>query len=161
QYPNSFERKKVKISLDVARGGRGRLAVDTTARLDGRDGQENGEGGAFPNARARDANRSAVKLDKMPGDPEPKTQSCVSAGGGGIRLAETFEHVIDELGGNALAGVLDDNLHAAVDALESDLNPASRGCELDGVRKEVPYHLLETRGVSADWTGSGIQGLDQ
>jgi hypothetical protein len=66
----------------------------------------------------------------------------VVAGGGAVELPEAFEHVLDELGLDALAGVDDADLHMGFRALEQDLDPATPGGEFDGVGQQVPEHLL-------------------
>ena len=88
-------------------------------------------------------NRSAVHLDELPGNGQTQTESTALAGDAGIRLAETLEYVRQEFRGNTNAGVADRDFQMRVHALEADLHFAAAVCELDGIRQEIPQHLLQ------------------
>ena len=68
-------------------------------------GRGDGERRARAFARALGADRAAVQLDQLLDDRQAQPQAAVAAGGGGVGLAEAVEHVRQELGRDALAGV--------------------------------------------------------
>ena len=52
--------------------------------------------------------------------------------------------------GDALAGVADPDLGVTVGPGQADLHAPARGGELDGVREQVPHHLLQPARVAGE-----------
>ena len=73
---------------------------------------------------------------------EPKT--TVGPCGRAVTLPEPLEQMRHEFFSNADPGVADRELHMRVDALQTQLNPPATWRELDGVRQQVPDHLLQS-----------------
>jgi hypothetical protein len=97
------------------------------------------------------ANHAAVHVDKFPGDGHAQAQAAVGSGGSGVGLTEAVEDVGQEFGGNALAGVGDDEAcgRFAVVGVKEESNGdiTARPREFDGICEEVPGDLLNTVGV--------------
>ena len=64
-----------------------------------------------------------------------------------VGLAEAVEHVGQEIGGDALPGVLHDDDRRRGGALQPHLDASAARRELDGVRQQVPDHLLQAVGI--------------
>jgi RimJ/RimL family protein N-acetyltransferase/CheY-like chemotaxis protein len=67
-----------------------------------------------------------------------------------LGLPEALEDVREELRGDALAGVADEDLDVRVDPLEAHLHPPAARRELDRVRHEIPRDLLQAIRVARD-----------
>ncbi len=77
-----------------------------------------------------------------------------------VALAETLEHVRQEFGTDPGAGVLHHDVHVAGRAAQVHADPPAAGRELDGVRDQVPYDLLQPIGVAGDPRRPGQRGLE-
>src|SRR5436853_440003 len=75
-------------------------------------------------------------------------EPAVRSGRARLTLLEPLEDEGQCLGPNALTVVGDRDLDVRVDPFEHHLHPATLGSELDGVREEVPHHLLQPFGVA-------------
>ena len=121
-----------------------------------RQRQRHQEGAPLAVARALHPHRAAVQLDQVAHDGEPEAEPAVAARGGAVELAEAVEDVRQELGRDAGAVVGDDDLDVGVDPLEADLDLPRLGRELDGVREQVPHHLLQASGIARHRPGERI-----
>ena len=65
-------------------------------------GKGDDEGGAAALARGQRADGAAVQLGELLDEREADAQPAVSAGAGGVGLAEAVEHVGEEVGVNRL-----------------------------------------------------------
>src|SRR5216684_532678 len=64
-----------------------------------------------------------------------------------IGLSETVKNQGKKVSAYALARVAHFYLHVGVYALQAHLDASSRRSELDGVREQVPDHLLQAIGI--------------
>ena len=101
--------------------------------------------------------RAAVQLDDVADDRQAQAEAAGLARRAGVGLAEPLEHERQELRLNADAGVADDDLDVRVDALEPHLHAAALRRELDGVRQQVPDHLLQAIGIAGDRADARIE----
>ena len=119
-------------------------------------GRLDGEGRALALAGALRVHGAAVQLDEVAHDGEAEAEAAVRARAGAVRLAEALEDVGQELGRDALAGVL----HLRVETCESSLRsahvdaPAAAGVNFTALRHEVPHHLLQAVGIAERPGGS-------
>ena len=109
------------------------------------------------------ANRAAVQFDELPGNGQAESQPAVAARKLRIGLAERLEDEWQEVCRDALAGIDDGHLDVGIaDAAYGRRHTTSRAGELDGVREEIPEHLLESRRIGADhprvWIDVYVQG---
>ena len=75
-----------------------------------------------------------------------------------VGLAEPVEDVGQEIRADAHAVVAHPDLGVAVaGALQADLDAAAGRGELDGVREQVPDHLLQAVGIAGDRPASGVE----
>src|SRR5881394_1325940 len=116
----------------------------TTVHLRGDDpGEGEGEGGTVA-GRALDQQVAAVGLRDAPGDVEPESEPTVVR-----RRYRSLEAIEDDslpAGLDADAVISNGELRELAGASHIDLDGATR-TELQGVRKQVGDHLMETRGV--------------
>jgi hypothetical protein len=117
--------------------------------------ERHGERRSPPCAVARDTDLTAVQLDEMPHDGEPEPHAAGAARRDVLRLAEAGENVREELGRDAATGVAHAQHELLLATFESHLDAPARRRELDGVRQQVPHHLLEPIGIA----GHGTRGL--
>ena len=112
-------------------------------------------------AGARGVHGAAVHLDQVADDRQAQPEAAGLPRRAGVGLPEALEHVGQEVGRDADAGVADRHLDVRVDALQPDLDTAAAAGELDGVGQQVPQHLLQPIGVARDRPDAGIEdGLD-
>ena len=88
-----------------------------------------------------------MRLDELTGDGQAEAQATVLARGAAVRLPERVEHVRQELGFDAGAAVLNGQ-DEPVFPRQPDIDLAVRRRELDGVREQVPDHLLQAIGIA-------------
>src|SRR6185437_13329317 len=94
-------------------------------------------------ARAGGLNLAAVQLDDVTHDGESQPHSGVLTRARAVSLTKTVEHVRQKLTCNADPGIHDPDPHVVTDLLELSVDATSRGCELKGVREQIPEHLLQ------------------
>ena len=73
-----------------------------------------------------------------------------------VGLPEALEQLGQERRGDALAAIRDRQLDVRARARQSELDPAPRGCELDGVAEQVPDHLLQAERIAEHQAGARI-----
>src|SRR5690349_7586728 len=88
-----------------------------------------------------------MKLDEVTDDREAQSETTDTPGHGGVRLTETVENDRQELGGDPLARIRDDENYLRAFRSKGDANVAQRIGELDRVRKQVPHDLLNALGI--------------
>src|SRR5262249_54767463 len=110
---------------------------------------------AFAFAGYRD--RSAVEFHNGLGDRKPHSQSTVGSGRNGLALSETVEDIREKFGLQPAARIRDADLDVRIDALQNDLDTSSLRSELDGIRQQVPHHLLKPLEVAGNRSGVRIQ----
>src|SRR5712664_3154708 len=71
---------------------------------------------------ARRVDRPAVQLDEMSHDREAEADAAVFARACAILLSKSFENVWQEIRGNAVACVADDDLDVGIDAFDPNLH---------------------------------------
>jgi len=108
------------------------------------------EGRAAPFARALDGHRPAVQFYQAADDGEADAEPAVLARAGAVGLTEVLEDVRQKVGTDPRAVIGDDDLGLLARALERDFDPTAFGRELDGVRQQVPDHLLQAVWVAGD-----------
>jgi hypothetical protein len=74
-----------------------------------------------------------------------------------LGLLKPIEHVRQEFTIHALARVAYRDLHVRVDAFEGDGRTAAFRREFDGIRKEVPNHLLKPLRIAGHGGSLGIE----
>ncbi len=141
---------------DGGLGGRG-LGKGVGGGGRGAEGEGEVEGGALADG-AVDADGAAHEFDEALADDEAEAGAAVFAGGGGVDLGEGAEEAVDAVGGDADAGVVDDELDGAGAGGEDLDGDGAGGGELDGVVDEVGDDLAEAGGVELDPGGEG--GVD-
>src|SRR5688500_7772704 len=67
-----------------------------------------------------------------------------------VRLSEPLKDVRHKLRRDAFAGIADHDFEILVLRFQLDFNTAIPGSELDGIREQVPDHLLQTHGFPND-----------
>src|SRR5260370_79246 len=82
---------------------------------------------------ARGGDGPAVGLAQMPDDGEAEHETAVRASRRRVGLAERLEHGLQEVHGNARAGVGDRDFHRALRATDAHVDGAFLGCELERV----------------------------
>ena len=114
------------------------------------------DGGAPPFAGAQRGDVSPVQLDEMTHDGEPQAEPAAGPLRRRVRLPEALEHVGQEPRRDALPAVAHAHLHVRVHAAQVHLDVAAARRELDGVREQVPDHLLEPFGVGEHPAGRRV-----
>ena len=135
--------------------------VPGSPRLTGREAGY--ERRAPPDTRALCRDGSTVKRHDLAHERQSQPQSTGMPGARAVALPETIEHVRQQLGRDALPGVLD----AAVPQMPPTLRKRNRdlaagGGELQGIRQQVGHHLLQPVRIAAQlagaWLDVGMQG---
>src|SRR4029078_11494621 len=103
-------------------------------------------------AGAGRVDRAAVHLDELARDPEPETKAAALTGRPTVGVAEALEDVRLKARVNADAGVAHRQRQLTVGRLQDNANRAAAIGELDGVRDQVPYHLLQALGIAGNRT---------
>ena len=91
-----------------------------------------------------------MQLDQVAHDAEAEPEAAVRPRAGAVCLPEPLEDVRQELCADPLARIAHGELDVRLGAPEVDVDAPAFGRELDGIRQEVPDHLLEARGVARD-----------
>src|SRR5918912_170719 len=94
-------------------------------------------------------------------DGEAKAHPAVLARCALVRLAEAVEDVRQKLRRDPDAGVADRDLNVRVHALQPDLYPPAPRGKLNGVREQIPDHLLKAHGVARDGDDARVHDLLQ
>ena len=94
-------------------------------------------------AGTRGLDGAAVQFDDGLCDRQTETEPAMRPRGAAVGLPETIEHVGHERRRNPLTGIADGHLDVTVAGLERELDASFRRRELDGVRQQVPDHLLD------------------
>src|SRR2546422_5227758 len=139
-HAQPLERRRVHLAR--------RLVSLRTVELEGRNRAAPREGGALPLPGALGTYRPAVQLDQLTHDGKPAPEAGVRARGGAVGLSEALEDEGEEVGANASARVAHDDLRAPVRQPDPDFDATALGRELDGVREQVPDHLLQAATVA-------------
>src|SRR5690348_12227743 len=116
------------------------------ARISKRDAHA--ESRAFIFAATLGRHRSAVELNQVANDRQPKSKPAMPAGAAGILLAKPIEYVWQKLGFDSLSRIADDNLSLISGGLQKQLHLAAFRRELDRVRKQIPDYLLQPIGIA-------------
>src|SRR5207247_42597 len=111
---------------------------------------------ALPLAATSCLDAASVQLDQLPHDREPDAETPVRASARAVGLPEALEQLGQERRGDALAAIRDRQLDVRARARQSELDPAPRGCELDGVAEQVPDHLLQAERIAEHQAGARI-----
>src|SRR2546423_15700968 len=117
-----------------------RLARRVAALAQQRQGDCESRAATF--ALAFGTHRAAMHLDNMTDDGQSQAQPAVRSCAGRIGLPKVLERKWQELAAHALSAITDNDPRAVVVAFESNLDAPARWCELDGVRQQIPHHLL-------------------
>src|SRR5581483_11208813 len=129
---------------------RGRVTAGVPDRLhqDAHERELDGKGRAPPGAGACGLDSAAVQRYQVAGDGEAQAQPPAGPLRAAVGLAETLEHMRQELRRDPYPGVTHPDFDMGVDALKADLNLPAPGGEPDRVREEVPDHLLQADGIA-------------
>ena len=117
-------------------------------RVHGHQRQPNAERRALVFAGARRLHRPAVHLDDVANDGQAESEAAGLSCRARLGLAETLEHVLQEVGMDAHARVAHDNLDMRVHAFEANLHAAMLGRELHRIRHEIPDDLLQAAWIA-------------
>lgn len=104
----------------------------------------------FPAPSLSARNPAAVRLGECAGDSEADPAAAQGACAAGVHAVETLEDPAQVLGGDALAGVRDDEFDAVAVALGPYLDPASRRGVTHSIVEEVREHLPDPVGVGGE-----------
>jgi hypothetical protein len=115
--------------------------------------QAHPEPGARFRAITLRSDRATVRFDDVFGDGKTEAEAAVLPCRTSVTLAKAFEDVSVQIArqSGAIIGNLEDGSVAAIVQGHRDVPAARR--ELDGVRKQVGSHLLNTARVSDGWRG--------
>src|SRR5215813_6781980 len=129
---------------------RSRRRAFSFSGVDGANGQFDGKGRAFSLALALRRHAAAVHLDQLSRQRESQSETAGAPAARRASLLIAVEHVRQKFRFDALSGVTNGDLDVGVFALQTDLDAAAFVRELDGVREQVPNHLLQAIGVAGD-----------
>jgi hypothetical protein len=144
-----FRRAHRPVPLRPRSLGRNR----TTVRGLGRrcvKGKRDSNGRAVTFARALRVYRPPVELHQLLDDGQPESEPALRTPRRGVLLAESLEHVRQEVERDALSGVAHPNLQGITDPSDPGLDPPAARRELDCVRQHVPQDLLQPVRVAVD-----------
>jgi hypothetical protein len=89
-----------------------------------------------------------VELGQVADERQADAESAVAASTAALALSQPVEHVREDLRGDALPRIADDDLGVRTDPLQVHLHAAVPRREFDGVVEEVPHDLLEPSGIA-------------
>ena len=112
--------------------------------------KRHGNGRALALARAIHVDRPPVELHQLLDDGQPEPEPALHAPRRAVLLAESLEHVREEVTRDALSGVAHPNMKGITDPSDPDLDPPAPRSELHRVRQHVPDDLLQTVRVAVD-----------
>src|SRR5262249_22739633 len=104
--------------------------------------KRNFESRALAFARACGLDCSAMQFDQVFDESQAESESAVPSGARRVGLSEAVEDIGQEIGADAFARVAHGDTNIRVRALQARFDAASLRSELDGVREQVPDHLL-------------------
>ena len=114
-------------------------------------GQPHGEDGALPLAGAGGLDRAAVQLDQVPDQRQARGRGRCARRVDVLSACWNRSNTWGSTsGGDALAGVADDDLDVRVHPLQVHLDAPAPRRELHGVDQQVPDDLLEAVGIAGD-----------
>src|SRR5262245_8100059 len=119
--------------------------------------EPDGERCALALARAVGRNRAAVTLNNFPRDRHAKAQTAIGRSTSDVGLAETLEHIGEELAFDPDAVILHENLSKPVTSAKLHVHESFFWRELHRVGYQVDDHLLQPFGVGQDQRHAGIQ----
>jgi hypothetical protein len=90
---------------------------------------------------------SPTLFDQMLDNRETEAKAAMRPRRRAVSLLKPIEHPRQQVWCDADAGVMDHNLRAAVDALDTDIDHPLFGRELQRVRQEIRDHLLQALGI--------------
>src|SRR5215510_15067750 len=125
--------------------------------VDGGNGQFDGKGRAFSLALALRRHAAAVHLDQLSRQRESQSETADASAARRPGLLIAIEHVRQKFRFDALSRVTDGDLDVVVYAFQNDLDAAALVRELDGVREQVPHHLLQTIRVAGDLPDASVE----
>src|ERR1043165_3059173 len=97
--------------------------------------QPDGESRTLIRAVTLGPRRAAVQLDEVTNDRESESQTTVVSRRRAVCLAEAIEDVRQEVGPDADAGIIHDDLHVRVDPLQRNLDHPALPRKLHTVRE--------------------------
>src|SRR5262245_39066601 len=92
----------------------------------------------------------------MSHDRKTQSQASVSTRPGTVFLAEAVEDMRQEIRIDPFSRVADGEVSFPVLAFQKNFDSASVARELDRIRKQIPYDLLQARGVPLDPAGGWV-----
>ena len=133
------------------------LVVDVeTCAGRGRSRQPHRKSGALSRAVAFGPDRASMQLDQLARDRQAEAQPAILPRETTVGLPKTLEDMRQELRRNAGAAIADHDLEVRVDAMQSHLHQAVTGREADGIRDQIPDHLLKTIGIPQNRSGRRV-----
>ena len=100
-----------------------------------------------------------MQLRQVLRDGQAQAQSAARVRGCRVRLAETIEHMGQEIGTDPDAAVRNTDLGPPVQALHGNPDVTLLGRELHRVGQQVHHHLLQAARVAQDRTGRQVEHL--
>src|SRR5262249_11613943 len=143
QYPKARQGRRFADALLVSTGG---FLLGPAGGIAGR-WQRNGKDRAPASSLASRLHLPALRFDQMPNNGKPQAEAPVFSRGRAIGLPESIEYVGQLLRRYSLAAIGDDDLALGANLLETDFNLTAQSAELNCVRQQIPYHLLQTSGI--------------
>ncbi len=123
-------------------------ALILTRDADARQGDD--EGGALIDAGAGGCERAAVQFDQFARDRQAEAEPAIgTVRHAVIGTAEALEHVRQEIGTDAAAGVADFDLRVPLRRVRVHVDLSALRRELDGIRQQIPEHLTQTSRIAA------------
>src|SRR5215470_6219078 len=96
-----------------------------------------------------------MQLDQVFDERQSKAETAVPSGARRVGLGEAVKDIGEEIRNDAFARVAHSDANVRVHALQAHFDAASLRCELDGVGKQVPDHLLQSSWVAGGNKNAG------
>src|SRR5262245_45941051 len=109
--------------------------------------ENDSESRALVQAGALDHDCPAVHFHQTLHNGQSQSQSAVLPGDAAVGLAKPVEDMGQEFRSDSYAGVGHLDFSLSVRISESNFDGVTRRCELDGVVRQIPDHLLKPGGV--------------
>src|SRR6266478_550518 len=110
--------------------------------------QVHGESRSLSFSFARRLNCSAMHLDQMVHNRQTKSQAGLPPPHLSFSLSEAVKHKREKRRAYSVACVCNCESSQIPCAIEIETDPAPCGCELNGIRQDVPDHLLQAAEVA-------------